>query len=555
MASSSGGFKSREAWKAAKELEEARKAGTAPPAVDDDGKIINPHIPEYIAQAPWYLNQETPSLKHQRNQKAEKRKFDVLGKWLPRGETLGPAATKYRKGACENCGAMTHKKKDCLERPRRRGAKLTGRDIRPDEATATVNLDYEGKRDRWNGYNEDTEYDKVLQRYEKIEAERKALKAQRLDSELRSGSKKRRAAKGKSSELSESDDSDNSDSDIEKDGAVVQDVGQGSKMIVRNLRIREDTAKYLRNLNTGSAYYDPKSRAMRADPNPEVNPGDKDYAGDNFVRYTGDVTRLAQMDLHTLKAAELGRNLPHLQAEPSRAEALFKEFEAKKKGLDERRQDEIVKKYGGQEYTKPDPGIEGVQQTEAYVEYSSDGRALKGGKEVIPVSKYPEDILEKNHTAIWGSYYKDGHWGYGCCYSTQRNCFCTGEEGKQAAISTEREMTKRVEDAIAKRNPKPLTEQWEEREKEREENAPPPEEAAEKERKHLIEVEKEMRKQAHEERMMEERDKAKGGYHGGTYADDPAGMSEAAKEAYRLRRHMTDDPMAEYMSKKGSEKR
>jgi len=32
---------------------------------------------------------------------------------------------------------------------------------------------------------------------------------------------------------------------------------------VRNLRIREDTAKYLRNLDLSSAYYDPKTRSMR----------------------------------------------------------------------------------------------------------------------------------------------------------------------------------------------------------------------------------------------------------------------------------------------------
>ena len=53
-------FKSREDhWKQL-ELEEARKAGLAPAEVDEDGKEINPHIPQYMSSAPWYLNAERP---------------------------------------------------------------------------------------------------------------------------------------------------------------------------------------------------------------------------------------------------------------------------------------------------------------------------------------------------------------------------------------------------------------------------------------------------------------------------------------------------------------
>lgn len=49
----------------------------------------------------------------------------------------------------------------------------------------------------------------------------------------------------------------------------VNTVEGGNTGSVRNLRIREDTAKYLLNLDVNSAHYDPKSRSMREDPNPD----------------------------------------------------------------------------------------------------------------------------------------------------------------------------------------------------------------------------------------------------------------------------------------------
>ena len=53
-------FKSREDHRKQLELEEARKAGLAPAEVDEDGNEINPHIPQYMSSAPWYLNAEKP---------------------------------------------------------------------------------------------------------------------------------------------------------------------------------------------------------------------------------------------------------------------------------------------------------------------------------------------------------------------------------------------------------------------------------------------------------------------------------------------------------------
>ena len=49
---------------------------------------------------------------------------------------------------------MSHTTKDCMERPRAKGAKWTGKRIAADEKVEHIELTtFEAKRDRWNGYD------------------------------------------------------------------------------------------------------------------------------------------------------------------------------------------------------------------------------------------------------------------------------------------------------------------------------------------------------------------------------------------------------------------
>lgn len=56
----------------------------------------------------------------------------------------------------------------------------------------------------------------------------------------------------------------------------------------RDLRIREDTAKYLRNLDPNSAVYSGKYRTMNENPNPDTPAEKSSFKGDNMAKFSGD---------------------------------------------------------------------------------------------------------------------------------------------------------------------------------------------------------------------------------------------------------------------------
>jgi pre-mRNA-processing factor SLU7 len=422
--------KSREDWRKAKELEEARKAGTAPAAVDEEGKDINPHIPQYISSAPWYFGAKGPTLKHQRPQPEKQKNFSKIDEWYKRGVDTTSVAVKYRKGACENCGAMTHKKKDCMERPRKVGAKYTGAKIAADEfIQPELSMDYDGKRDRWRGYDP-SEHKAIIEEYQKIEEAKRQLRAEKLNSAVDGDIEPEEA---------DEEDEDKYVDEVDMPGTKVD---SKQRITVRNLRIREDTAKYLRNLDPNSAYYDPKTRSMRDNPNINSSLGDQDvdYAGENFVRFTGDTQKHAVAQLFAWEAYEKGVDV-HLLAEPTKLEMLQKEYDKKKDQFKSQVQESVLKRYGGEDHLQAPPKSLLLAQTEDYVEYSRYGKVIKGQEKQIIRSKYEEDVFPNNHSSVWGSYWHNGKWGFKCCHSFLKNSYCVGEAGKAASSSTSRPST------------------------------------------------------------------------------------------------------------------
>lgn len=465
---------------------------------DVASKERNEYIPSFISKKPFYIDDEASAndyLEHQRIQ----RETPDQSKWYDRGKKLGPAATKFRKGACENCGAMTHKTRECLSRPRKQGAKWTGKDIQADEVVQDVDLGWDAKRDRWNGYDS-KEYKAVVEEYEELENLRKLAKG----------------GDTKAQKLLE--DAEGDADGTQEEGAKYaeeSDMGRQQATSTRNLRIREDTAKYLLNLDLDSAKYDPKTRSM-VDMGAQADQASALVAEDNFMRASGDAAEFERAQKYAWESQERGdKNKVHLQANPTEGEYYRKKEKEEAEAKKQAQRKALLDKYGGEQHLQPAPLPDmAVVENERYVEYDEAGR-VKGQLKKAAKSKYAEDVLVNNHTSVWGSWWSDFRWGYACCHSIVKNSYCTGEQGKTAFEEAE---GMRVGELLENAEPtKEIEWKSDEGTKQSEAGQEPGDEAPAVKKRTLTEMR--------------------------------GGVSEAELEAYKRSRPTADDPMANFLGK------
>lgn len=272
--------------KSTSEIREGFEAKRTATALDADKS----HIPAFVSKTPWYLSKDKAEnkadLSHQKSTSsfAPSESFNI---GIKKG-TVGDVKTKFVAGACENCGSTSHKRKDCLERPRKVLAKYTNEKLASDDVVPVElgRSSFEAKRDRWSNF--------IAEDYR----EKLADEGNYDDVPSRAGNK------------------------------LMFTAGDTESLSVANLRVREDTAKYLLDLSGEGAHYDPKSRSMR-----EV--------GDQFQRYSGEAEEMMKVR----RQMAWDRSQTNEVSNPTEIALKLKREREEKKAILEKRRLELDTKY------------------------------------------------------------------------------------------------------------------------------------------------------------------------------------------------------------------
>jgi pre-mRNA-processing factor SLU7 len=175
-----------------------------------------------------------------------------------------------------------------LERPRKVLAKYTNEKLASDDVVPVElgRSSFEAKRDRWSNF--------IAEDYR----EKLADEGNYDDVPSRAGNK------------------------------LMFTAGDTESLSVANLRVREDTAKYLLDLSGEGAHYDPKSRSMR-----EV--------GDQFQRYSGEAEEMMKVR----RQMAWDRSQTNEVSNPTEIALKLKREREEKKAILEKRRLELDTKY------------------------------------------------------------------------------------------------------------------------------------------------------------------------------------------------------------------
>ena len=386
----------------------------------------NSHMPQFLVKAPWYINQnsESSNLTHQKKVGINDKKVPISNS-TKRYLSKEPVY-KYRKGACENCGAITHKTKECCERPRRRGAKFTNSNFKPDEFIEEISYDFEGKRDRWNGYEPKMEKRRFYE-FEKYQELRKKKRLEKILNNLNE-SEKKKLLKDEDLEVDLSSDEENNIPDSFKEFIMkianednnefeddvkkyfeeyknknLEDLPSKFSDIPKDilikisksksLRIGEDISKYLLTLAENSEYYNKKNTYSLHKDNFYNLQNIKNNIN-NSINNTGDAGKLIELEKMIENANRKNPNLGlNNIAMPSQAELYCKYALNKQQNFKNNELQKVLNKYGGDNYFQMPISIKEVE------DYDKN-EFIKIQKEIKENDQSKKIEAEKNYLGI-----------------------------------------------------------------------------------------------------------------------------------------------------------
>eukprot|EP00924_Labyrinthula_sp_SR-Ha-C_P002832 snap_masked-scaffold_13-processed-gene-8.44-mRNA-1 protein AED:0.21 eAED:0.21 QI:0/-1/0/1/-1/1/1/0/438 len=342
-------------------------------------------IPDFVKKTPWYSKSKNSHEIPDKNAESPKEKpedntFNYIKENFHESKHLGK---RYRKGACENCGSMSHKKRDCLERPRskRNTAQMLNKTLAADDLYQTSQKkenkkSYDTSRDRWNGYDPSSHISRVENFYSTVVQEPEV-------------------------NLEEVQDKDE----------LKFKLGTGDRLEVHNLRIREDTAEYLKTLDT-------KIEDQKKEENLQ------------FTLVRDGMNKASSSGLENSQVFAWDLDSRKQQVEQVQEQRRRQNEENAGLRINPREVQRLKKQHQESQQRAFNLGNRAEKRIDASEVIE---REVWGELNKMEFNQKRE-MRKSSHSSVFGSFYNKAEekWGYACCYQTLRNAFCTGEEGRKA---------------------------------------------------------------------------------------------------------------------------